>query len=96
MRRPLSEQSPAVIKLFVTDIDGCLAEPYQPYDLEGISTFRDFVEQAGSLTENGSVPAVSVCSGRPYPYVEAVTQALDHGLIDLAEDTYRVFPVHFP
>ena len=65
-----------MIKLFVTDIDGCLAEPYQPYDLEGFSTFRGFVEQAGSLTENEAAPAVSVCSGRSYPYVEAITQAL--------------------
>ncbi|PSQ61823.1 MAG: HAD family phosphatase, partial [Bacteroidetes bacterium QH_1_61_8] len=65
-----------MIKLFVTDIDGCLAEPYRPYDLEGFSTFRGFVEQAGSLTENEAAPAVSVCSGRSYPYVEALTQAL--------------------
>jgi len=26
-----------MIKLFVTDIDGCLAEPYEPYDLEALS-----------------------------------------------------------
>jgi HAD superfamily hydrolase (TIGR01484 family) len=65
-----------VIKLFVTDIDGCLAEPYQPYDLEGVSTLRGFAEKAGSLRENGAAPAVSVCSGRSYPYVEAITQAL--------------------
>ncbi len=65
-----------MITLFVTDIDGCLAEPYQPYDLEGFSMFRRFVEEAGSLTENRSAPAVSVCSGRSYPYVEAITQAL--------------------
>lgn len=65
-----------MIKLFVTDIDGCLAEPYQPYDLDGFSRFRSFVDEAGSLTENQSVPSVSVCSGRSYPYVEAITQAL--------------------
>jgi hydroxymethylpyrimidine pyrophosphatase-like HAD family hydrolase len=66
-----------MIKLFVTDIDGCLAEPYQPYDLDGFSTLRGFAEEAGSLTQSGPAPAVSVCSGRPYPYVEAITQALD-------------------
>lgn len=65
-----------MIKLFVTDIDGCLAEPYQPYDLEGLSTLRSFAEATGSVPENGSAPVVSVCSGRSYPYVEAITQAL--------------------
>jgi hydroxymethylpyrimidine pyrophosphatase-like HAD family hydrolase len=65
-----------MIKLFVTDIDGCLATPYQPYDLEGFSTFRGLVDDASPPTENHRAPAVSVCSGRPYPYVEAITQAL--------------------
>ena len=65
-----------MIKLFVTDIDGCLSTPYEPYDLEGFSTFRRFVDDAGLPTEEHPTPAVSVCSGRPYPYVEAITQAL--------------------
>jgi len=65
-----------VIKLFVTDIDGCLAQPYEPYDLEGFSTLRRLVDDAGAPTEASPMPAVSVCSGRPYPYVEAITQAL--------------------
>jgi hypothetical protein len=66
-----------MINLFVTDIDGCLATPYEPYDLEGFSTFRRFVDDAGLPTEDHPTPAVSICSGRPYPYVEAMTQALD-------------------
>jgi HAD superfamily hydrolase (TIGR01484 family) len=65
-----------MIELFVTDIDGCLAEPYEPYDLVGFSTFRQFIDGAGSPTAEDSAPAVSVCSGRSYPYVEAITQAL--------------------
>jgi len=59
-----------VIKLFVTDIDGCLAEPYRPYDLEGLDTLRRHAKE-----ERG--PALSICSGRSYPYVEAMSQALD-------------------
>lgn len=66
-----------MIKLFVTDIDGCLSIPYEAYDLEGFSTFRRFVDDAGLPTEEHPTPAVSICSGRPYPYVEAMTQALD-------------------
>ena len=61
-----------MIKLFVTDIDGCLAEPYEPYDLEALSTLRRLADGA-----QGPAPALSICSGRPYPYVEAMTQALD-------------------
>ena len=66
-----------MVKLFVSDIDGCLATPYEAYDLVGFSTFRRFVDDAGLPTEEHPTPAVSICSGRPYPYVEAITQALD-------------------
>lgn len=66
-----------MVKLFVTDIDGCLARPYEPYDLDGFATLRQFAEEAGPPAESSRAPAVSVCSGRSYPYVEAVTQALD-------------------
>ncbi len=66
-----------MIKLFVTDIDGCLAQPYTGYDLEGLATLRDHAAQAGAPAAEHPTPAVSICSGRPYPYVEAMTQALD-------------------
>jgi HAD superfamily hydrolase (TIGR01484 family) len=66
-----------VIKLFVTDIDGCLGEPYQPYDLEGLATLRRHAREAGAPTAEHATPAVSICSGRSYPYVEALTQMLD-------------------
>lgn len=58
-----------VIKLFVTDIDGCLAEPYTPYDLEGLRRLR-------RAADRDDTPALSICSGRAYPYVEAMAQAL--------------------
>ncbi len=60
-----------MIKLFITDIDGCLAEPYAPYDLDGLGTLR---RQAKDGRKES--PALSICSGRSYPYVEAMTQAL--------------------
>jgi len=58
-----------VVELFVTDIDGCLAEPYRPYDLEGLDALRRHANE-------DQAPALSICSGRAYPYVEAMTQAL--------------------
>jgi len=65
-----------VTKLFVTDIDGCLATPYTPYDLDGLSTLRRYGHDAGPLDAGNVAPALSICSGRPYPYVEAMSQAL--------------------
>lgn len=59
-----------MIKLFVTDIDGCLAAPYEPFDLEGLATLRRLPDEADHA------PVLSICSGRSYPYVEAMTQAL--------------------
>jgi HAD superfamily hydrolase (TIGR01484 family) len=66
------------IKLFVSDIDGCLSEPYPPFDLEG---FRELAAYATRYTVDrpdpeGRHPALSLCSGRPLPYVEALSQLL--------------------
>lgn len=61
----------------MTDIDGCLAEPYQAYNLDGFAALRRYANDAGAPTDASPAPALSVCSGRSYPYVEAITQALD-------------------
>ncbi|GAB5517824.1 MAG: HAD hydrolase family protein [Rhodothermales bacterium] len=62
------------VKLFVADIDGCLSEPYAPFDLTGLATLRQMIQvaQAGHPT----LPLFTLCSGRPFPYVEAMGQAL--------------------
>ncbi len=65
-----------MINLFVTDIDGCLSEPYQAYHLDGFTTLQRYARDAEPPTAASVTPAVSVCSGRSYPYVEAITQAL--------------------
>jgi hydroxymethylpyrimidine pyrophosphatase-like HAD family hydrolase len=63
-----------VVKLFLSDIDGCLAAPYEPYDLNGFRTLADFARRAES---EAVLPRLGICSGRAYAYVEAVAQALD-------------------
>lgn len=63
----MSSRTP--IQLFVSDIDGCIAEPYQPYDVAGIQELRQLIEASPEIR-------FALCSGRPYPYVEAVTQLL--------------------
>jgi HAD superfamily hydrolase (TIGR01484 family) len=72
---PETHQKP-VIKLFVTDIDGCLSMPYEPYDLDGFAALRRYANDAGPPAATERAPAVSICSGRAYAYVESVTQAL--------------------
>ena len=63
-----------VIDLFVCDIDGCLAVPYAPYDLGSLREMAQLAAEAGAV--GGAHPAVSLCSGRPYSYVEAMAQVL--------------------
>ena len=63
-----------MVKLFLADIDGCLAAPYEAYDLDGFRTLADYGRRAET---DPVLPRLGICSGRSYAYVEAVAQALD-------------------
>lgn len=65
-----------MIKLFVTDIDGCLAEPYAPFDMKYLGLLAERTAAAGLVGDRDDLPAISICSGRSYPYVEAMCQLL--------------------
>ena len=73
IRHRQSKTPNRLIRLFVCDIDGCLAEPYRAFDLEKLAELADCAARAEDAP---AFPTVSLCSGRPYSYVEAVTQAL--------------------
>lgn len=62
-----------MIRLFVSDIDGCLAEPYRPYRLRHL---QELATLAARAAHDETVPRLSLCSGRAYSYVEAMAQAL--------------------
>ena len=62
-----------MIRLFLTDIDGCLSEPYTAYRLDALAQLRRW---AGRAEADARYPQLGVCSGRAYAYVEAVAQAL--------------------
>lgn len=62
-----------MIKLFVTDLDGCISFPFQAPIWENVSQIRKLNEESRS---DKSIPALSICTGRPYPYAEAVAQWL--------------------
>ncbi|HET6527799.1 MAG TPA: HAD-IIB family hydrolase [Balneolaceae bacterium] len=62
-----------MIKLFITDIDGCLTSPFKKPSWELLSQIRRLNEQS---EVDLAIPSLSICSGRPLPYVEAVAQWL--------------------
>lgn len=63
-----------MIKLFITDLDGCLAHAFTTPDWEAITKIRSYNLQS---REDDSIPPLTICSGRPLPYVEALAQWLD-------------------
>ena len=62
-----------MITFFFTDIDGCLSEPYQPFDLKGFVQLRAWAARAET---EATWPRIGLCSGRSYAYTEAIAQAL--------------------
>jgi len=88
-----------MIKLFITDLDGCLTKPFHTPDRDHLSEIRKLNAQS---REDDAVPPISICSGRPLPYVEAVAQWLDirvpvvfenAGLYELSTYNIEVAPV---
>ncbi|MEX1011455.1 MAG: HAD-IIB family hydrolase [Balneolaceae bacterium] len=84
-----------MIKLFVLDLDGCLTTPFHSPDWEKITKIRELNQQS---REDLSIPPVTICTGRPYPYAEAVAQWLDvrypvifesAGMYDWRENRFR-------
>lgn len=63
-----------MIKLFVTDLDGCLTYPFKTPDWELVTKLREYSQLSRT---DPNVPALTICTGRPQPYVEAVAQWLD-------------------
>jgi hypothetical protein len=65
-----------MIRLFVSDIDGCLSEPFRPFDRERLDAIARLAARGDPWGVPGAPPAFSLCTGRPYAYTEAMTQAL--------------------
>ncbi len=63
-----------MIKLFVTDLDGCISHPFKTPKWDTINKIREL--NLLSRTDE-AVPPLTICTGRPYPYAEAVAQWLD-------------------
>ncbi len=63
-----------MIKLFVTDLDGCISYPFRSPKWDAIQSIRDLNIRSRS---DETIPPLTICTGRPYPYAEAVAQWLD-------------------
>jgi hydroxymethylpyrimidine pyrophosphatase-like HAD family hydrolase len=63
-----------MIKLFVTDLDGCISHPFRTPDWKNIEKIRALNIESRS---SDVIPPLTICTGRPYPYAEAVAQWLD-------------------
>lgn len=62
-----------MIRLFVTDLDGCLSHPFQPPAWEALlALMRLHAERA----RDPAIPPLTLCTGRPLAYAEAVAQWL--------------------
>jgi len=87
--RLLANQGPALadhppIRLIVLDIDGVVTRgEAQPLDLDLLSLLAAMNRRASSNSEH---PAVTLCSGRPAPYVEVLLQAIDGHLPAIYEN----------
>lgn len=62
-----------MIKLFVLDLDGCVSMPFEIPEWKALSELRELSERSH---HDAAVPPITICSGRPQPYVEAVGQWL--------------------
>jgi len=63
-----------MIKLFIADLDGCISFPFKTPSWDHLSAIRRYSEQSKKVPY---IPPITLCTGRPQPYVEAVAQWLD-------------------
>lgn len=63
-----------MIKLFIADLDGCIAHPFISPDWKAITRIKELNNLS---LKDEAIPSLTICSGRPLPFVEAVSQWLD-------------------
>ncbi|HAH51640.1 MAG TPA: hypothetical protein DCL80_10405 [Balneola sp.] len=88
-----------MIKLFITDLDGCISMPFIPPKWKVISELKELNERSKTDT---TIPPLTICTGRPMPYAEAVYQWMGMykpflfesggGVYDMAENKLHWHP----
>ncbi|MGB1238711.1 MAG: HAD hydrolase family protein [Pseudomonadales bacterium] len=87
------------IAFFLVDLDGCVSEPFTSPNWSLLTQLRELSERSAS---DSDVPKLSICTGRPAPYTEAVGQWLNvrvpvlfesgAGMLDLATQAVAWHP----
>lgn len=73
------------IRIIVSDIDGCITpEESIAWDLEAFTRFATVCRQASAGESH--LPPLTLCTGRPQPYVEALMKILDIRLPVICEN----------
>ena len=71
--------------LIITDVDGCLtSEGSVPFDPEALSRLGHLMREASD--GRGALPPMTLCTGRPQPYVEALMKMLGIRLPAICEN----------
>lgn len=85
---------PGLIRLMLLDVDGCLtAGEASPLDFDVLRQLQDLNRRAA---EDPCIPALTLCTGRPEPYVELLVQALGGYLPAIWENGAGLyFPVEY-
>ncbi len=62
-----------MIKLFITDLDGCITDPFITPNWKAFSMVRQ-MNLNSHFDDN--IPPLTICTGRPMPYAEAMAQII--------------------
>jgi hydroxymethylpyrimidine pyrophosphatase-like HAD family hydrolase len=81
-----------LIQLFITDIDGCLLEPMKTPRWDILTKIRSLNKQS---RHDSTIPSLTLCTGRPLPYAEAVAQMMGIEQPFVFENAGVFDPVHY-
>lgn len=80
-------------KWIIADVDGCISpEESVPWDLDGFMEFARICRDAAE--GNGKSPRITLCTGRPQPYVEALAKMLDIRAPMICESGAVIYSLH--
>ena len=81
------------VKWIIADIDGCISpDESVPWNLESFGRFAHLVREASA--GRGSLPPLTLCTGRPQPYCEVLMKMLDIRVPVIAENGAVLYTLH--
>ncbi|MCP4642196.1 MAG: HAD family phosphatase [bacterium] len=81
------------VKWIISDLDGCVnPEESVAWDLEAFARFAAVVREASA--GHGTLAPMTICTGRPQPYVEALTKILDVRAPVICENGAVLYTLH--